>query len=85
MEMSLTRRLPAWARWNTTTGKILIGSLVVVVVAGLWALVSINRDSPVEYDDIAEHFPRHAARVQVSNRDPLRNDVGEDNRYDDRP
>jgi hypothetical protein len=56
MEMSLTRRLPAWARWNTTTGKVLIFSLVAVVIGGLWALVSITRDSPVAYDDIAEHF-----------------------------
>src|SRR5262245_9290194 len=56
MTMSLTRRLPAWARWSTTTGKILVGSVVAIALIALWSLVSITRDRPVVYDDVAEHF-----------------------------
>jgi hypothetical protein len=36
--------------------KILIGSISAAVVIAVWAGVSISRDAPVAYDDVAEHF-----------------------------
>ncbi len=50
------QRLPAWARWSTTTGKVLIGVLAVATLGTLWVLISINSDSPVAYEDVTEHF-----------------------------
>ena len=49
-------RLPAWARWNTTTGKALIGGLLAAFVGALWAAVSVSTDRPIAYDDITDHF-----------------------------
>jgi len=49
-------RLPSWMRWTTITGKILIGVVLTVFAGALWAIVSVTRDRPVEYDDITEHF-----------------------------
>jgi hypothetical protein len=49
-------RLPAWARWNTITGKVLIGALSAAAAGVLWAVVSVSRDAPVAYEDVAEHF-----------------------------
>jgi hypothetical protein len=46
----------ASAHWNTITGKVLIGCVVAVSAGALWAFVSISRDTPVAYDDIADHF-----------------------------
>jgi hypothetical protein len=42
--------------WNTITGKILIGVVLIVFVGALWLIVSVTRDSPVEYEDVTEHF-----------------------------
>ncbi len=49
-------RLPSWMHWTTITGRILIGVVLVALVGGSWAIVSVTRDRPVEYDDITEHF-----------------------------
>src|SRR5687767_3419115 len=53
---TLMRRLPPWARWNTTTGKVLIGGVAVVIAGTVWAVASMTSDSPLEYDDITDHF-----------------------------
>lgn len=52
----MIHRLPAWARWSTITGKVLIGGLSAAAAAALWVGVSISRDAPVTYDDVTEHF-----------------------------
>ena len=49
-------RLPLWMRWQTITGKILIGVVLALLVGGLWAIVSLTSDRPVEYAEITEHF-----------------------------
>ncbi len=54
----LIRRLPAWARWNTTTARCSIGSPCGRGHSSdaVGALSRLTSDSPVEYDDITEHF-----------------------------
>jgi hypothetical protein len=42
--------------WKTITGRILINVVLVAFAGGLWAIVSVTRDRPTEYDDITEHF-----------------------------
>jgi hypothetical protein len=42
--------------WKTITGRILIGVVLAAFAGGLWAIVSVTRDRPTEYDDITEHF-----------------------------
>ena len=49
-------RLPAWARWNTITGRVLIGLIIAAAVVAVWAFVTIRRDTPVEYADVTDHF-----------------------------
>ena len=49
-------RLPAWTRWSTIAGKVLVAGLAAATAAALWVGVSISRDAPVTYDDITEHF-----------------------------
>src|SRR5688500_16946011 len=53
---TLMQRLPAWARWNTVTGRVLIGIIAAAGVVALWAFVTITRDTPVAYDDVTDHF-----------------------------
>ena len=53
---TLMQRLPAWAHWNTITGKVLIGGVAAVIVGAAWAVASMTSDSPLEYDDITDHF-----------------------------
>jgi mono/diheme cytochrome c family protein len=50
------QRLPAWARWNTVTGRVLIALVAVAGAGALWAFVAITRDTPVAYDDVTDHF-----------------------------
>ena len=63
---ALMQRLPAWARWSTITGKVLIGLLVAATVVTLWVLVSIEQRRPVVYDDdhraLQVRFDRQRAR-----------------------
>jgi mono/diheme cytochrome c family protein len=43
-------------RWNTIAGKALAALIVTSLVIGLWVIVSVTRDRPVRFDDIAEQF-----------------------------
>src|SRR4051812_4309499 len=53
--MMMLRPTP-WMRWQAFAGALLLFAIVVSLAIGLWALVAVTRDRPVQYSDITEHF-----------------------------